>query len=78
MSLLARPPLPPEVAGPPRQPSELLLAGTGFCLAGVRRFGFRDRCHDYAWPGPVFAKLLAAWSDLVGVNIAKQFTDAGA
>jgi hypothetical protein len=23
-------------------------------------------------PGPVFQKLLAAWSDLVGVNIAQQ------
>jgi hypothetical protein len=26
------------------------------------------------WPGPVFQKSLAAWSDLVGVDIAKQFT----
>jgi branched-chain amino acid aminotransferase len=69
----ARPPLPEEVQSKYPQPSELLLAGTGFCLAGVRRFGFRDRCRDYPWPGPVFQKLLAAWSDLVGVNIAKQF-----
>ena len=58
--------------------AEVLLAGTGFCLAGVRRFGFRDRCRDYAWPGPVFGRLLAAWSDLVGVDIAKQFTGPGA
>lgn len=57
--------------------SELLLVGTGFCVAGVRRFGCRDRCRDYAWPGPVFAKLLAAWSDLVGVDIAQQFTGVG-
>jgi branched-chain amino acid aminotransferase len=58
--------------------SELLLAGTGFCVAGVRRFGVRDCCRDYAWPGPVFAKLLAAWSDLVGVDIARQFTEGAA
>jgi branched-chain amino acid aminotransferase len=70
----ARPPLPEEVRTKYPQPSELLLAGTGFCLAGVRRFGFRDRCRDYPWPGPVFGKLLAVWSDLVGVDIAKQFT----
>jgi hypothetical protein len=54
--------------------SELLLAGTGFCVAGVRRFGVRDQSRDYAWPGPVCAKLLAAWSELVGVDIAHQFT----
>lgn len=72
----ARPPLPGEVASGYPQPSELLLAGTGFCVAGVRRFGFRDRCRDYAWPGPVFRRLLAAWSDLVGVDVEKQFLDA--
>ncbi|MBA4065152.1 MAG: hypothetical protein C0501_15840 [Isosphaera sp.] len=53
--------------------SELLLAGTGFCLAGVRRLGPRD----FAWPGPVFRRLLAGWSDLVGVDIQKSFTDPG-
>ncbi len=53
--------------------SELLLAGTGFCVAGVRRFGVRDQCRDYVWPGPVFAKLFAAWSELVGVDIAKLY-----
>ena len=54
--------------------SELLLAGTGFCLAGVRRFACRERGRDYAWPGQVLSKLLAAWSDMVGVDIAGQFT----
>ena len=53
--------------------SEAMLTGTGFCVAGVRRI---DR-HELPWPGPVFLKLLAAWSDLVGVDVAKQFTDAG-
>jgi len=56
--------------------SELLLAGTGFCLAGVRRFASGKNSRTYDWPGPVFQKLLAAWSDLVGVDIAKQFTEA--
>lgn len=78
MGRFARPPLPEEEASKYPRPSELLLAGTGFCVAGVRRFGFRDRCRDYPWPGPVFRMLLAAWSDLVGVDIAKQFTDSGA
>jgi hypothetical protein len=26
------------------------------------------------WPGPVFRKLLAAWSDLAGVDVERQFT----
>lgn len=78
MGRFARPPLPEEEQSRFAQPSELLLAGTGFCVAGVRRFGFCDRCRDYPWPGPVFRKLLTAWSDLVGLDIERQFTDAGA
>lgn len=62
----------------PARVSELLLAGTGFCVAGVKRFACAERSRDYAWPGPVFTKLLAAWSDLVGVDILKQFTEGGA
>jgi branched-chain amino acid aminotransferase len=60
--------------------SEAMLTGTGFCLAGVRELVELDgaRSRTFAWPGPVFAKLLAAWSDLVGVDIARQFTDGGA
>ncbi len=73
MGLFARPALPEELAAKFPQPTELLLVGTGFCVAGVRRFGFRDRCRDYPWPGPVYTKLLAAWSDRVGVDIAQQF-----
>jgi branched-chain amino acid aminotransferase len=56
---------------------ELLLAGTGFCVAGVKHFTVADRAREYTWPGPVFRKLLAAWSDLVGVDIEKQFTETG-
>jgi branched-chain amino acid aminotransferase len=57
--------------------TEAILTGTGFCVAGVR-----EVCSSWKpvtrlnWPGPVFRKLLAAWSDLVGVDIEKQFTDA--
>lgn len=56
--------------------TEMLLTGTGFCLAGVRKFASKDASRSYAWPGPVFTKLLAAWSDLVGLDIAKQFTES--
>ncbi|VTS03280.1 branched-chain amino acid aminotransferase : Aminotransferase class IV OS=Planctomyces brasiliensis (strain ATCC 49424 / DSM 5305 / JCM 21570 / NBRC 103401 / IFAM 1448) GN=Plabr_3516 PE=3 SV=1: Aminotran_4 [Gemmata massiliana] len=58
----------------PLNPSELLLAGTGFCIAGVKRFARAEHVRDYSWPGPVLNRLLTAWSDLVGVSIAKQFT----
>lgn len=54
--------------------SEVMLAGTGFCLAGVREFASGKQSRHYDWPGPVFRRLLAAWSDLVGVDIAGQFT----
>ena len=52
---------------------EAMLTGTGFCLAGVRdiwpQHGDSIRCE---WPGPMFRQLLAAWSDLVGVDIEGQ------
>jgi branched-subunit amino acid aminotransferase/4-amino-4-deoxychorismate lyase len=54
--------------------SELLLAGSAFGVAGVSRFVWNDEVVPYPWPGPVFAKLAAAWSELVGVDIVKQFT----
>jgi branched-chain amino acid aminotransferase len=56
--------------------SEAMLTGTGFCLAGVKKLfeGGALAPHQFTWPGPVFTKLLAAWSDLVGVDIARQFT----
>jgi branched-chain amino acid aminotransferase len=67
---LERPP-DPSVTGA----SEVLLAGTGFCLAGVQRFASGKTARTYTWPGPVFRKLLAAWSDLVGVDVERQFTE---
>jgi branched-chain amino acid aminotransferase len=50
-------------------PSEAMLTGTAFCLAGVRSLDGTT----LPWPGPVFQRLLAAWSDTVGVGIAHQF-----
>lgn len=53
--------------------SEAMLTGTGFCLAGVREMSLTNApSHRYEWPGPVFRRLLAAWSDLVGVDIERQ------
>ena len=64
----------PPACGEEEAVSELLLAGTGFCVAGTTQFAHAESAREYAWPGPVFRTLLAAWSDLVGVDIAKQFT----
>jgi hypothetical protein len=53
--------------------TEILLAGTGFCIAGVRQFMSGKNERTYGWPGPVFRRLLAAWNELVGLNIERQF-----
>ena len=51
--------------------TEVLLAGSGFGLAGVRRVvGGRE----FDWPGPVLRQLQAAWSDLVGLDVVRQMT----
>jgi hypothetical protein len=69
-----RPPEPDEGRSFVARVTELLLAGTAFCVTGVREFA-RDRAVSkaYPWPGPVLRRLLAAWSDLVGVDVEKQF-----
>jgi branched-chain amino acid aminotransferase len=55
---------------------EAMLTGTGFCVAGVREmFGWNPEPDRFEWPGPVFRRLLAAWSDLVGMDIEKSFTE---
>jgi branched-chain amino acid aminotransferase len=58
--------------------SEAMLTGTAFCLAAVREIfvWWNPGPRRFDWPGPVFRKLLDAWNDLAGVDIAKQFTDA--
>ena len=67
----ARIPLARPLAG-----GEAMLTGTGFGLAGVREmFLWNPEPVRFEWPGPVFRTLLAAWSDLVGLDIAKQFTE---
>jgi branched-subunit amino acid aminotransferase/4-amino-4-deoxychorismate lyase len=54
--------------------SEAMLTGTGFCLAPVRALFHEDETpHRYHTPGRVFRRLLAAWSDLVGVDIEGSF-----
>lgn len=56
--------------------SELMLTGTGFGLAGVKELHVAGSSPlRFPWPGPVYRKLLAAWSELVGVDIAKQFVE---
>lgn len=77
MDQLCRWQAPEDVGTPLAAVSEMMLAGTGFCVAGVREYAFyvRPESRQFAWPGPVFTKLLAAWSALVGVDIARQFTD---
>src|SRR5438067_13497413 len=49
---------------------EALLTGTAFCVAGVRRLGGAA----LPWPGPVWRRLLAAWSERVGVDVEGQIT----
>jgi branched-subunit amino acid aminotransferase/4-amino-4-deoxychorismate lyase len=49
-----------------RRAEELLLAGSGFGVAGVRRVIGPGWERTLPWPGPVFEKLLAAWSLEVG------------
>jgi len=47
---------------------EAMLASTPYCIAGVSRIDGRSM----PWPGPLWKKLLAAWGDRVGLDIAGQ------
>jgi hypothetical protein len=47
---------------------EALLCSTSFCLAGVSRINGTA----LPWPGPIFERLLAAWSRRVKVDIRRQ------
>jgi branched-chain amino acid aminotransferase len=47
---------------------EIILTSTTFCIAGVSRFNAKA----IPWPGPTFQMLLAAYSQLVDVDIAAQ------
>lgn len=47
------------------RPSELLLVGTGFGVAGVRELAVAPGPgRTFDWPGPVYARLRAAWQEL--------------
>jgi branched-chain amino acid aminotransferase len=48
---------------------EAFLTNTSFCLAGVRRINDIE----LAWPGPVFERILNAWSQKLGMDIRQQF-----
>jgi branched-subunit amino acid aminotransferase/4-amino-4-deoxychorismate lyase len=52
-----------------READEGMICGSGFCLAGVRSLDG----HELPWPGPIFLRLLDAWSEAVGVAIDRQF-----
>ncbi len=70
LSFHERPLLPADVAAA----DEVMLSSTPFCLLPVTRWN-RAAIGD-GQPGPVFRRLIAAWSDLVGVDImgqARQF-----
>lgn len=56
--------------------SEMLLAGTGFAVAGVRAVHDGERTREFVWPGPAYRRLLAAWSRLVGIDIEASFLQA--
>ena len=51
-----------------RTADEAMLAGTSYCLAGVRRVAGAD----LKGPGPVRQRLLDAWGQIVGVDIERQ------
>jgi len=61
-----------ERFGPDRifQADEVFLSSTPFCLLPVTRFN--GRAISEGQPGPVFGRLLAAWSAMTGVDIAEQ------
>ncbi|MCS7022116.1 MAG: aminotransferase class IV [Gemmataceae bacterium] len=53
---------------------ELLLVGTAFCLAGVRRLLGPCGERIFPWPGPAYQRLLNAWEEHINVPIVRFFT----
>jgi branched-chain amino acid aminotransferase len=47
---------------------EAMLSSTPYCLAGVSRIDDAP----IPWPGPVFGRLLRAWSQQIGLDIQEQ------
>ena len=52
------------------QADEVLTSSTTYCLLPVTRLN--DQPIGSGCPGPVFRELMAAWSDLAGVDIVRQ------
>lgn len=52
---------------------EAMLCGTSFCLAGIQQINGKS----ISWPGPLFQRLLNAWSAMVGLNIQAQIEQNG-
>lgn len=52
--------------------SEVLLTGSGFGVAGVRRVVGPAGARELSWPGTVLKRLLGAWSELVGLDVEAQ------
>jgi branched-chain amino acid aminotransferase len=48
---------------------EAFLTNTSFCMVCVRRIN----AIDLPWPGPLFERILNAWSEKVGIDIRAQF-----
>ncbi len=61
-----------ERFGPDRilQADEVFLSSTPYCLLPVTRFN--GQAISGGKPGPLFGRLLVAWSEMVGVDIAEQ------
>ena len=53
--------------------SEAFLTSTPHCLLPVTKFN--HRLIGQGLPGPVFQQLIAAWSELVGVDVMQQMQD---
>jgi len=47
---------------------EMMLTSTAWCVCGVSRFNGLP----VPWPGPMFQRLLAAWSQRIGLDIRRQ------
>jgi branched-subunit amino acid aminotransferase/4-amino-4-deoxychorismate lyase len=47
---------------------EMMLTSTPYCLAGVSRFNGRP----LPWPGALWQRLLAAWSERLGLDVRRQ------
>ena len=55
---------------------EAFTASTPYCLMPVTRIN--ESSIGDGRPGPVYEKLIAAWSDAVGVDICRQIIDGAA